>query len=138
MSLLKRLQQGDGSPQQPVATIPGGDSNSKPPTLQSRRVAAPTNIPQQDTYQDLKTRVQNKLLAGLDPTMDVTKTGDVRKTIQELFEQILSEENIVLSRPERARLFEQIAAEILGFGPLQTMLEDETITEIMVNGAKNI
>jgi pilus assembly protein CpaF len=62
----------------------------------------------------------------------------VRKTIQGLFEQILGEENIVLSRPERARLFEQITAEILGLGPLQTLLEDETITEVMVNGAKNI
>jgi len=50
----------------------------------------------------------------------------------------LAEENIVLSRPERARLFEQIAAEILGLGPLQPLLEDDTITEIMVNGAKNI
>ncbi|HZW03391.1 MAG TPA: CpaF family protein [Anaerolineaceae bacterium] len=70
--------------------------------------------------------------------MDVSKLGEVRKTIQELFEQILNEENIVLSRPERARMFEQIAAEILGFGPLQPLLEDETITEIMVNGAKNI
>jgi pilus assembly protein CpaF len=70
--------------------------------------------------------------------MDITKTDDVRRTIQDLFEQILAEENIVLSRPERARLFEQIAAEILGFGPLQTLLEDETITEIMVNGAKSI
>jgi pilus assembly protein CpaF len=82
--------------------------------------------------------VQNKLLAELDPSTDVTRTEEVRRTIQELFEQILTEENIVLSRPERARLFEQIAAEILGFGPLQPLLEDETITEIMVNGAKNI
>ena len=65
-------------------------------------------------------------------------TGEVRRTIQELFEQILNEENIVLSRPERARMFEQIAAEILGFGPLQPLLEDESITEVMVNGAKNI
>jgi pilus assembly protein CpaF len=70
--------------------------------------------------------------------MDITRTEDVRRTIQDLFEQILAEENIVLSRPERARLFEQIAAEILGFGPLQPLLEDDTITEIMVNGAKNI
>jgi pilus assembly protein CpaF len=68
----------------------------------------------------------------------VSKTEEVRRTILDLFEQILTEENIVLSRPERARLFEQIAAEILGFGPLQPLLEDETITEIMVNGAKNI
>jgi pilus assembly protein CpaF len=70
--------------------------------------------------------------------MDISKTDEVRRTIQELFEQILAEENIVLSRPERVRLFEQISAEILGFGPLQPLLEDESITEIMVNGAKNI
>ena len=70
--------------------------------------------------------------------MDVTKTNEVRNTIQELFEQVLAEENIVLTRPEKQRLFEAIAAEILGFGPLQPLLEDETITEIMVNGAKNI
>ncbi len=78
------------------------------------------------------------MLAELDPSIDITKTDDVRKTIQSLFEQILSEENIVLSRPERARLFEQISAEILGLGPLQPLLEDESVTEIMVNGAKNI
>jgi len=106
--------------------------------MQARRVSAPITSPQAGSYFDLKTRVQNKLLAELDPSMDISKTDDVRKTIQDLFEQILTEENIVLSRPERARLFEQIAAEILGFGPLQPLLEDETITEIMVNGAKNI
>ncbi|NJC95179.1 MAG: CpaF family protein [Anaerolineae bacterium] len=70
--------------------------------------------------------------------MDITRTEEVRRTIQDLFEQILAEENIVLSRPERARLFEQIAAEILGFGPLQPLLEDDTITEVMVNGPKNV
>jgi pilus assembly protein CpaF len=93
---------------------------------------------QKDTFSDLKTRVQNRLLAELDPTMDVTQVNEVRSTIQELFEQVLAEENIVLSRPERQRLFEQISAEILGFGPLQTLLDDDTITEVMVNGAKNI
>jgi pilus assembly protein CpaF len=82
--------------------------------------------------------VQNKLLSEIDPSMDVTRTDEVRRTIQNLFEQILTEENIVLSRPERARLFEQISAEILGFGPLQSLLEDDTITEIMVNGPKNV
>jgi pilus assembly protein CpaF len=101
-------------------------------------VSAPGAVPQEGTYFDLKTRVQNRLLAELDPSLDITKTDDVRKTIQSLFEQILSEENIVLSRPERARLFEQISAEILGLGPLQPLLEDESVTEIMVNGAKNI
>jgi pilus assembly protein CpaF len=91
-----------------------------------------------DTYQDLKTRVQDKLLSGMGPTTDPSKVQEVRKTIQDLFEQILGEENIVLSRPERARMYEQIAADILGLGPLQILLEDESVTEVMVNGAKNI
>ena len=134
MSILKRLQ-GNDTPTQPG---PAGTDPLHNPGLQARRVSAPVTSAAQDTYQDLKTRVQNKLLSNLDPTMDVSKIIEVRRTIQEMFEQILNEENIVLSRPERARLFEQIAAEILGFGPLQPLLEDESITEIMVNGAKNI
>jgi pilus assembly protein CpaF len=107
-------------------------------SLQSRRVAPPGVSAQRDTYSDLKTRVQNRLLAELDPSIDISQVGVVRNTIRDLFEQILAEENIVLSRQEKHRLFEQIAAEILGFGPLQNLLEDETITEVMVNGAKNI
>lgn len=145
MSLLKRIEQGQsaGSSEPKLPASPG--AGQAPPadpsrlsSLQARRVSAPSMPQQAGTYFDLKTRVQNKLLAELDPSMDITKTDEVRKTIQELFEQILTEENIVLSRPERARLFEQIAAEILGLGPLQPLLEDESITEIMVNGAKNI
>lgn len=104
-----------------------------------RRTDAPAGqTPAKDTYFDLKTRVQNKLLQQLDPSMDVTRTAEVRKTIEDLYETILNEENLVLSRAEKKRLFDQIVAEILGFGPLESLLQDETITEIMVNGAKNI
>jgi pilus assembly protein CpaF len=137
MSLLKRLEQGQTSPA-PQSTGSGGEGSGRLSNLQARRVTPPQTTTQQNTYQDLKTRVQNKLLSELDPSMDVSKTQEVRQTIQELFEQILVEESIVLSRPEKARLYEQITAEILGFGPLQTLLEDDAITEIMVNGAKNI
>ncbi len=130
MSILKRLQGGDNQNTQPTGSQNQG--------VQARRIVAPPSSPAQNTYQDLKNRVQNKLLASLDPNADVTRVAEVRRTIQEMFEQILNEENIVLSRPERARLFEQIAAEILGFGPLEPLLQDDTITEIMVNGARNI
>src|SRR5512134_1424170 len=139
MSLLKRIEQGQGGNSSSGQSSDGqGGESSRLSSLQARRVNAPITSPQAGSYFDLKTRVQNKLLSELDPAMDITRTDEVRRTIQDLFEQILAEENIVLSRPERARLFEQISAEILGFGPLQPLLEDETITEIMVNGAKNI
>ena len=140
MSLLKRIEQGQSA--QPQA--PAGGSNPAaagttrmPPPIERKR--PPTPGPgTRDTYYDLKSRVQNKLLSELDPSMDVSQTAEVRRTIEELFENILTEEKIVLSRPERRRLFEQIVAEILGLGPLEPLLADETITEIMVNGSKNI
>jgi pilus assembly protein CpaF len=133
MSLLRRIEKGQGGQSQDE-----DQTESRLMGLQSRRVAPPGGNAQYDTYFDLKTRVQNRLLAELDPTIDISQVGVVRGTIRELFEQILSEENIVLSRQEKHRLFEQISAEILGLGPLQNLLDDETITEVMVNGPKNI
>jgi len=92
----------------------------------------------QDAYQNLKARIQNKLIAELDPTMEVLQTGEVRQAIREMYDDILAEESVVLSRTERQRLFEQIVAEILGLGPLEPLLADSTITEIMVNGVDDI
>jgi pilus assembly protein CpaF len=134
MSLLRRIEQG----QTGTSASDNGNESAQLGKLKSRSVSTVSGSSQRDAYTDLKARVQNRLLAELDPTMDITRVGEVRNTIQDLFEQVLAEENIVLTRQERHRLFEQIAAEILGFGPLQPLLEDETITEIMVNGAKNI
>jgi pilus assembly protein CpaF len=134
MSLLKRLEQDAGDKGD---NSDSGSSSSKLSSLQARRgSASPSN--DRNQYLDLKTRVQNQLLAEIDPSMDVSRVSDVRKTIQELYEQILMEESIILSRPEKHRLFEQIVAEIIGLGPLQPLLEDPDITEIMVNGSKNI
>lgn len=134
MSILKRIQNGDN---QNPSNQSGSSSASSSP-LQVRKPLTPQGQSPMDTYQDLKGRVQGKLLSELDPSVDVTEINEVRKTIQNLFDQILIEENFVLSRTEKTRLFDQIVAEILGLGPLQPLLEDDTITEIMVNGAKNI
>ncbi|RLC90774.1 MAG: CpaF family protein [Chloroflexi bacterium] len=70
--------------------------------------------------------------------MDVSRTNEVRRTIRQMYETLLEEESIVLSRVERERLFEQIVAEILGLGPLEPLLAGDEITEIMVNGPKNV
>ena len=89
-------------------------------------------------YSDLKVRIQNKLLAELDPSLDINRKDEIRRQIQELFNAILAEENMVLSKAERLRLFEAITADIIGFGPLEILLAQENITEIMVNGPKDI
>ena len=143
MSLLKRIEQGQQSssnaqgaqgPAQP------GDQASKLAELRMRRAAppAPGAATGNAGVVDLKSRVQNKLLSQLDTSMDISRTAEVRRTIEDLYETILAEEGIVLSRAERKRLFDQIVSEILGLGPLETLLQDETVTEVMVNGPKNI
>jgi pilus assembly protein CpaF len=142
VSLLKRIEQGQTetsapAEQKPFAPAPGGGGTSRLSGLTARR-AAPSGAASGSRIHDIKNEVQNRLLAELDPSMDVTQTAEVRRQIEELFEGILVEMNIVLSRPERRRLFEQIVAEILGLGPIEPLLSDDTITEVMVNGAKNI
>jgi len=125
MSLLKRIEKS----QQPLEA---------PSRLRELQLKKPTVGPPRDAYLDLKNRTQDKLIAELDPSMDIGHTDEVRRTIEEMYDTILAQESIILSRSERQRLFEQIVAEILGYGPIEPLLADETITEIMVNGPKNI
>jgi len=130
VSLLRRIEKkdsSDGKKKRQPAARPSAASQQRRPVS-----------PPRDAYRDLKTRVQNRLVAELDPSMDVSQTAEVRQTIREMYEAILEEERIVLSRVERERLFEQIVAEILGLGPLEPLLADESITEIMVNGPKMV
>jgi pilus assembly protein CpaF len=87
---------------------------------------------------ELRQRVQQRLINELDPKLDLSNVARVRQQVEEIFNTILDSENIVLSRSERARLFESIAADILGFGPLQELLNDPEISEIMVNGPKKV
>ena len=128
MSLLRRIEKS----QEPT-------SAAEPSKLQELRVkrASPATG-SRDAYIDLKNRVQQRLIAELDPTMDITKTAEVRATINEMFEAMLAEESIVLTRNEKKRLFEAITAEILGFGPLEQFLTMDGVTEIMVNGPKHV
>jgi len=90
--------------------------------------------------EDLKlaSRIRNKLLDLLDPQVDVSNTRLVRQSLEQMFPRVLAEENAVISRGERARLFEQVVAEILGLGPIEPLLQDSTVTEVMVNGPHNI
>lgn len=127
MSLLRRIEKGqpDGAGEQP----------SKLQKLRDQRSPA---VSSRDAYSELKNRIQQRLIAELDPGMDLSASGEVRQTIQEMFETMLLEEQIVLTRGEKQRLFEQIVAEILGYGPLERYLNVDGITEIMVNGPKNI
>lgn len=146
MSLMRRIEDGqlpedDDSPKKKkpsqARNQSSGSEGNRISGLRSRSISK-SRKKEKGSLMELKTRVQNRLLSELDPNIDVADVKGVRETIKSLFNSILSEENIVLTRPERQRLFNQIADEILGFGPLQPLIEDKNITEIMVNGYKNV
>jgi pilus assembly protein CpaF len=91
-----------------------------------------------DISRELKSRVKNRLIAELDPDMDLSKTAEVRQRIKALFDLVVEHENIVLTRIERERLFEDVTADIIGFGPIEPLLQDPTVSEVMVNGPNQI
>ncbi len=126
MSLLSRIEQESSARKR----APAG-------TEQAPR-RRPSGASVHDTYQSLKARIQEQLIAELDPSLDVVDTGRVRSVIREMYDDILAKESVVLSRTERERLFEQIVAEILGLGPLEPFLADPSITEVMVNGVEDV
>jgi pilus assembly protein CpaF len=129
MSLLQRIEKHQDLP----ASQPGGDEE-RSTRLEDLRIRRLPAAPVRDTFRDLKSRIHDRLLAELDPKMDVGKTEEVRRQIEEMFDALLTQENLILTRADRQKLLEQIVAEILGYGPIEGLLADDTITEVMVNG----
>ena len=138
---------GGGAPPPPNDANPNGSSplgglstgNLKRPAMMGKEVTAAQAVRERnDTFTELKTRVQNRLIAELDPRMDLSNAEEVRRTVEDTFNRVLEQEQIVLTRVERLRLFEAIAAEILGFGPIEPLLKDDTVSEVMVNGPRQV
>jgi pilus assembly protein CpaF len=130
--LLRRIE---GS-----ASLPSGNgAHTLNPLLDEARSLIPTPAKAPgDQFDGLRQRVQQKLIAELDPKLDLSQTAQVRRLIEDLFTAILEQEGIVLPRAERQKLFEATVAEILGLGPIEPLLADETISEVMVNGPHNV
>jgi len=89
-------------------------------------------------YVAVKQRVQQRLVNEVSPSFNLASPEEARRVIEPIYNDALVEANLVLNRTERQRLFELILAEILGYGPIQPLLEDDTISEVMVNGPKQI
>jgi len=120
-----------GTPQPPAQTPP-----APPPAPAPSRFAGA--MPARESFREAKFRVQNRLVNELDPKLDLSNQVEVRRQIEELFGKIADEEGLALTRAERVRMLEQITDEILGLGPLEPLLRDETLTEVMVNGPQQV
>src|SRR4051812_14840492 len=91
------------------------------------------------SFEDLKKHIHGKLVEKLDFTRVKDLTSDaLRKDIRRVIEHLCDTENPLLNRMERERLIDEILDETLGFGPLEVLLKDPTISDILINGPFNI
>ncbi|HUS59403.1 MAG TPA: CpaF family protein [Planctomycetota bacterium] len=130
MTWTKRL----GSDSKPAAQSTVVDKTETPQPHTTETVAA---APADDSFEEMKSRIHKKLLDALDLSkLDSTGREDLRSQVGLAVDDLLTLEGAVLRRVERDRLIEQILDEILGLGPLEPLLRDDSISDILVNGAK--
>src|SRR6195256_647995 len=135
MSLLRRIegQRPAGqpaAPQAPGAPPPAGG----PPQPPSEGPLTQSTAPARDANRDVRIKLQTRIINNLDPRLDLADAKAVRSSIEEMFNKFIDEEGVVVTRVERQKMLESILDEILGFGPIEPLLKDDTITEVMVNG----
>jgi pilus assembly protein CpaF len=89
---------------------------------------------QTDPYAELKTRVHHAVIAQLGPQLFTTRTSEdlSDRVLRAVTEQVMLD-GTPLTRDERRQLVREITDDILGYGPLEPLLHDDSITEIMVN-----
>ncbi|WP_149955512.1 CpaF family protein [Zafaria cholistanensis] len=110
--------------------------------LASRGAASQPVPPQEkvDALGGLKARAGEALYGRLGSRLTDTSLTEeaVRQLARDELSEVIDQEQVPLSPEERRRLIREIADEVLGLGPIQRLLDDEDITEIMVNGADRI
>ncbi len=99
----------------------------------------PRGDSQQLDFETLKRLIHTKLVDKLDLTRLGDLQGDtLRREIRLVVEHLCDSENPLLNRSERERLIEEILDETLGFGPLELLMKEEGVADIMINGPKKI
>ncbi|WP_035753283.1 CpaF family protein [Arthrobacter nitrophenolicus] len=148
MKLSDRLSRNSGSPaasgqtagpvsaQEPPAPLVVAPPLSPPPTLSgSAGQMAVAAAPAVDALAGLKQRAAQALFERMGTRFGDTASSEdaLRASAVEELSAVIDEEQVPLSPEERRRLIREIADEVMGFGPLQRLLEDPSVTEIMVN-----
>ncbi len=93
-----------------------------------------------DPFADLKRTVHQALLDNLGPKLyDSRQTqSELEQKVRQALQEVLSQDDTPLTTADRARIAQEIADDILGYGPLEPYLRDPDITEVMVNGSSDI
>src|SRR6476660_4774392 len=120
----------------------GGESQEQPIAALATNAAigeAPATDGPADPYAELKTRVHHACIAKLGPHLFTTDTSENlnERVLREVTEQ-LALDRTPLTREERRRIVREITDDILGYGPLEPLLRDDSVTEVMVNNFDRI
>jgi len=128
MKLVERISQKEGSsPAQQQRSMIGGQ------TAKRERSAVA------DGFQQLKLAVHNRLFETLDVSrLESLEANMASQKVTVAISEILDEEGRLLTDADRARLIEEIKNELLGLGPLEPLLWDDEITDILVNGPSQV
>jgi len=88
-----------------------------------------------NAYQALKSRIHRKLIEALDLSkLDTVERGELQREIRTIVDGLLGSEGVTLNARERDRLVVEVLDELLGLGPLEPLLNDPTVSDILVNG----
>lgn len=129
MSLLRRLEE------QQKVTGTGGQTPEK------NRVAQAVRL---DPFQDLKVKIHRRIIddmSGDTRTILTDRNADHAKLaeiVARISTAVMDEERVMVPRSDRDRIIEEMIDEVLGYGPIEPLLKEESITEVMVNGAKQV
>jgi pilus assembly protein CpaF len=95
--------------------------------------------PQAEGFQQLKLAVHNRLFESLDVSrLESLEANLASQKVTGAITEILNEEGRLLTDSDRFRLIEEIKNELLGLGPLEPLLWDDSVTDILVNGAHQV
>ena len=90
-------------------------------------------------YQETKAHIHQVLLGRLDlEAMESLSPDALKEELRQMVERLLIEENLVLNAGERRNLVRDIQYEMLGFGPLEPLLADAAVSDILVNTHKQV
>jgi pilus assembly protein CpaF len=95
----------------------------------------------EETRQELRRKLHYKVVEGLGPTLYDRQMSDaeLKLRVMEMLEWALDqEESVPLSRADRLQLLQEIADDVLGYGPIDPYLSDAEVTEVMVNGPHQV
>src|ERR1022692_4403000 len=117
-------------------------NNAPAASFQRALVVGPKNNrkdPQAEGFQQLKLAVHNRLFESLDVSrLESLEANLASQKVTSAITEILKEEGRLLTDADRTRLIEEIKNELLGLGPLEPLLWDDSVTDILVNGAHQV